>query len=231
MIFSDALGHGETKLVGYKAPTTTEEGYSGDLICLVCGEVAEYGHVLAKLPVIDITHAEGEKVYGDLVEVHDGETYLLIDTLHEGMTKDEVLAALGVSMTGDHDGKFELVEFNLVNTEGEDKVGTGSTVTLKAVNKDGAFDVVTVTIIVMGDTNCDGRLSSGDAVLMHNFALHREATELSFAQKLAGNVNRIANENFSREGIDSGDAVIVMNKWLNRYVDGKLGAYVSPLVK
>ena len=227
----EALGHGETKLVGYKAPTTTEEGYSGDLICLVCNEVAEYGHVLAKLPVIDITHAEGEKVYGDLVEVHDGETYLLIDTLHEGMTKDEVLAALGVSMTGDHDGKFELVEFNLVNTEGKDKVGTGSTVTLKAVNKDGAFDVVTVTIIIMGDTNCDGRLSSGDAVLMHNFALHREATELSFAQKLAGNVNRIANENFSREGIDSGDAVIVMNKWLNRYVDGKLGAYISPLVK
>lgn len=187
-----------------------------------------YGDPLVKAPTIEVTGASGEGIYGSEIRVIDGVTYLFLDTLHDGMNQLEVLNALGVKMTNDADNSFEQVEFNCVNTAGKDEVGTGSTLTLRAKNSQGVIAETTITIIILGDTNCDGSLSSGDAVLMNNYVLHKEAAPLSEAQKLAGNANGLASS-FSRDGIDSGDAVIVMNKWLERYVVGKLGVYVSPL--
>ena len=46
-------------------------------------------------------------------------------------------------------------------------------------------------------------------------------------QKVAANANGLAS-NFSREGVDSGDAVIVKLKWLGKY-GTVLPEYVSPL--
>lgn len=43
-----ALGH-TTETVGAKEPTCSEEGYSGDKVCTVCGETVEKGEALAKL--------------------------------------------------------------------------------------------------------------------------------------------------------------------------------------
>lgn len=37
-----------TELMGYKAPTCAEEGYSGDLVCTVCGETVKKGEVIPK---------------------------------------------------------------------------------------------------------------------------------------------------------------------------------------
>ncbi|UTY39690.1 leucine-rich repeat domain-containing protein [Allocoprobacillus halotolerans] len=44
-----ALGHGETELKNAKDATCTEEGYTGDKVCKVCGEVLEQGKVIPKL--------------------------------------------------------------------------------------------------------------------------------------------------------------------------------------
>ena len=44
------VGHGETELKDAKDATCTAEGYTGDKVCTVCGEVVEHGTVIAKLP-------------------------------------------------------------------------------------------------------------------------------------------------------------------------------------
>ena len=43
-----AAGHGETETVNAKEATCTAEGYTGDKICTVCGEVVEAGKTVAK---------------------------------------------------------------------------------------------------------------------------------------------------------------------------------------
>lgn len=45
-----ATGHGETELKNVKEATCTEEGYTGDKVCKVCGEVVEKGTVIEKSP-------------------------------------------------------------------------------------------------------------------------------------------------------------------------------------
>ena len=44
-----ATGHGETKLVNDKAATCTEAGYTGDLVCKVCGEIVKAGETIPAL--------------------------------------------------------------------------------------------------------------------------------------------------------------------------------------
>lgn len=44
-----ALGHGETELKNAKEATCTAEGYTGDKVCKVCGEVVEQGKAIPKL--------------------------------------------------------------------------------------------------------------------------------------------------------------------------------------
>ena len=43
-----ALGH-KTQLVGAKAATCTEDGYTGDEVCTVCGETVKKGEVIPAL--------------------------------------------------------------------------------------------------------------------------------------------------------------------------------------
>ena len=44
-----ATGHSETELKNAKDATCTEEGYTGDKVCMVCGEVVEQGKAIPKL--------------------------------------------------------------------------------------------------------------------------------------------------------------------------------------
>ena len=44
-----ATGHGATELRSAKAASCTEEGYTGDKVCTVCGQTVEKGTVLARL--------------------------------------------------------------------------------------------------------------------------------------------------------------------------------------
>lgn len=166
------------------------------------------------------------KLYG--VKYDEEKGYLILDTVAEGMTEAEVLAILtqGSVVENDINDMAEKIASNVVGSNG--LVGTGSTFTLQAKNSVGETADVTVTIIILGDVSCDGVLNSGDSVLMHNYVLNRNNVVLTEIQKIAGNTNGLASS-FSRDGIDSGDAVIVMNKWLNRYVESKLGEYESPL--
>ena len=44
-----ATGHGESEVKGAKEATCTEDGYTGDKVCKVCGEILERGTVIEKL--------------------------------------------------------------------------------------------------------------------------------------------------------------------------------------
>ena len=44
-----AKGHGESEVKGAKEATCTEDGYTGDKVCKVCGEILERGTVIEKL--------------------------------------------------------------------------------------------------------------------------------------------------------------------------------------
>ena len=221
----------------YLKSAATYESRAEYYCSCICGKSSKgitdetffWGEALVKAPVVEI-EVENIKIGGNLygVKYDEAKGYLILDTIADGMTVAQIKAALtqGTEVENDADNKAELIASNVVGKNG--LVGTGSTFTLQAKNRVDEIDEVTVTIIILGDTNCDGSLNSGDAVLMNNYVLHREAAPLSDVQKLAGNANGLASI-FSRDGIDSGDAVIVMNKWLKRYSDGKLGDYKSPL--
>ena len=202
----------------------------------ICGKSSEgitnewfrHGDILVKAPTIEI-EAENIKIGGKLhgVKYDEAKGYLILDTIADGMTEAEVLAILaqGSEVENDKDDKAEKVTSNVVGSNG--LVGTGSTFTLQAKNSVGDTDEVTVTIIILGDTNCNGRLESGDAVVMSMFVLGEEQQALTPIQIVAANANGLISS-FGREGVDSGDAVIVMNKWQDNYGDN-LPEYVSPL--
>lgn len=186
------------------------------------------GDPLVKAPTIEIDADKieiGGKLYG--VKYDEAKGYLILDTIAAGMTESEVLAVLtqGSEVENDKDNKAEKVTSNVVGKNG--LVGTGSTFTLQAKNSVGDTDEVTVTIIILGDVDCDGALSANDAVKMRLFALYRQGYELNEVQKVAANANGLAS-NFSREGVDSGDAVVVKLKWLGKY-GTVLPPYESPL--
>ena len=173
----------------------------------------------------------GDKLYG--VKYDEDKGYLILDVKvdNEGccLTLDEVLAVLnqGAEMENNINRLpiFVSDDSKIVGDNG--LVGTGSTITLRAMNSVNETDEVTVTIVILGDVDCNGKLNANDAVQMRLFALYREGHELNEIQKVAANANGLAS-NFSREGVDSGDAVIVKLKWLGKY-GTVLPEYVSPL--
>lgn len=90
---------GDQEVRDHKDPTMQEEGYSGDLYCLSCGEIVERGYPLDKLPSnhehtyevekSDDTHHWMECECGtrDGYEAHDYGSWLTDDTHHQHICK------------------------------------------------------------------------------------------------------------------------------------------------
>lgn len=91
---------GDQEYRDYKAPTEETEGYSGDLYCLSCGNIVEYGHPLNKIPSghehifdeekFDDTHhwMECECGVRNGYEEHSYESWLTDDTHHQRICKE-----------------------------------------------------------------------------------------------------------------------------------------------
>lgn len=61
--------HASTSLVGAKEPTETEEGYTGDLVCDVCGEIIEQGEVIPRLaPQLTVAFRAVEAATGTVLD-------------------------------------------------------------------------------------------------------------------------------------------------------------------
>lgn len=100
----------------------------------------------------------------------------------------------------------------------EGRVINGAILTVTASNTaTSKTDIAKYTIIIMGDTNCNGRTDSGDAVVMMRNYLY--GSEMSEAVKLAADMNQNGR-------IDSGDAVKNSTKYTYLW---EKGSYITSL--
>lgn len=102
-----AAGH-ESKLVGAKEPTCTAEGYTGDEICSVCGDVVRQGEAIDALPheaelVGAVDPTEWEVGYsGDTVCSVCGEVLAKGEKIDTLPVESEVMYRLYNRWTGEH---------------------------------------------------------------------------------------------------------------------------------
>lgn len=87
------------ELVGYKAPTYDEGGYSGDWVCSICDYVKEKGHIIPRLSgggsissyTITVTQTTGGKISPNTTSVRKGSDKTFTITAYEGYQISDVL--------------------------------------------------------------------------------------------------------------------------------------------
>ncbi len=149
------------------AATKDKTGLTEGSHCEVCNKVLVAQKVTAKLPYINVptvkVDAQGT-VRGAKVDATN--KYVYLDVAPTGFTVEEFVA---VNFKIDN---ATTTKQTITNRDGsvqrgaKDLVCTGDKVTVWAANADGAQTSVTYNIIVMGDSNCDGKLNARDLVLM-----------------------------------------------------------------
>ncbi len=107
--------------------------------------------------------SSSDKVYAWSVK----DNILYIDAAAEGIKVEELAELLkATAVQNDADSVTE-VEFNNYVVSGDGNlVPTGATVTLTAENSAGVKVSATYSIVVIGDVNCDGRITNNDALYM-----------------------------------------------------------------
>ena len=92
-------------------------------------------------------------------------------------------------------------------------IPTGAKVTITATNPDytadngGSSATYTYTVVVLGDTDCDGIISNADNVLMQNYYIDKEGKGLSGYALIAANVNRDSDTTMNSGSVDNNDKV------------------------
>ena len=147
----DPANHtGETERRNEKPATSEQEGYTGDLYCVGCGALLQKGETIPKLP--------DDRIESDQMKQIDDNTVVA----QPGQTAEELLeeAPEGSSLLSP-DGQ-----------EYPDQSTVGSGAVLETP------DGIRLTIIVMGDNDSDGKVTSADARL----ALRRSVKLEIFAE-------------------------------------------------
>ena len=142
----------------------------------------------------------GDAVLGFMADEDEG--ILFVDAINDGMSIEKFVELLRVAMKNDADNICDITIIGEVNG----LIATGTQVTVTAKNKLGV-DSVTYDIVVMGDTNRDGKVSSGDASLVYQHFCGTLTKALNELQLLAGDTN-------GNGRLESGDA----NKIYAKYV-------------
>ena len=113
---------------------------------------------------------------------------------------------LGISMNNDADNKAKLTVDGSVSYNGRNLIPTGAKVTVEAENAVGAKTTAEYVIVMIGDTNCNGRIDGGDAAQMMNHFYGKNL--LTGYALMAGDVNQNGR-------IEAGDARKNQIKFLN----------------
>jgi hypothetical protein len=209
--YGDPAGHKLVK-VERKEATTTEEGNIQYWRCSVCGklfadeaaakEITLAETVIAMLPTVGVpVIPTGDKVFGYLADPDAG--IIFVDAVAGGLSVEEFTKLLSAAVTNDADGKAVIKVEGYTETN---LICTTAKVTLIAENIEGVQSVATYDIVVVGDTNCNGRIESGDGVRIDKHYLG--ITEMSGLVLLAADTNRNGR-------IESGDGVKIDVKYLN----------------
>ena len=223
--FAGELGGHDLQHVSANPATEASNGNKEHWSCRHCGklfrdaagayEISAESVVIAKLPTVGTPNLPvGGNVYGFLAD--EANKILLLDVGKDGMTTAEFKRLLSVAITGDADNSVAILVENEYNKNGVGLICTTSKVTLTAENADGKAASATYDIVIMGDTNCNGRVESGDTVKIDRH--YRGFIELTGLVFLAADTNRNGR-------LESGDAVKVMVKYQNS------AAYTTALKK
>lgn len=153
----------------------------------------------------------GSVILGAKVDTENKLIYL--DVPYTGITLEQFNTL--VSFPANNASKVEAVLTGTNSYQGRSNVINGATVTVKATNPDSQVTATVVyTVIVMGDTNCNGRIEAGDATRME--AHYQHIHTLTGVALLAADMNQNGR-------VDAGDGVVNANKYQNR----DLTSYVS----
>jgi hypothetical protein len=191
-----------------KVPATTEStGTKEHWVCNVCGklfadaegknEVKAEDLVIPKLevpaeaPIISVPTVDSENIYRSEVDVNNKLIY--IDVNWAGIDQTTFKAALKFNFENVQDVAKDVTwSFKHSDSANTSKlICTGDEVTVTAINtkqKDPVGVTETYTIIVMGDTNADGRATVSDAKQVNDSVVG--LTVLDEYSILAGNLNK-----------------------------------------
>ena len=120
-------------------------------------EIVEDAPVIEDV-VVDVTHEDiaGVKIDGK---------FMYLDAHSNGLSADDLLGAMGFVVTN---GQIVNVEINTVG-----RVATGSVITITAQNPvTGDTATMVLTVIVLGDVDCDGRATVKDATIMADYFVY-----------------------------------------------------------
>lgn len=193
--------------VAAKPATTTEAGNIEYWYCSVCGKCFSDAEgkneildtVIAALPTIGAPSVTvGGLVFGYVVDSEGG--ILILDAVTGGITIDQFRDLVKIPMTNDFDGVPEVT----VDGAYGDLLCTTAKITLTAENADGIKASVSYDIVIIGDTNCNGRVDCGDAVKIERH--YQELQSLTGLALIAADCNRNGR-------LESGDAVKIMVKF------------------
>ena len=153
----------------------------------------------------EIDAPKGEyPVAGSKVEKINDDFYLFMDMTPDGMT----LNALR-EKTAFEDLSAGTLKFDIEGNDGTGLIKTSDRMTVSAYNADNnCVATITYVVIVMGDTNCNGKVNTSDATVMKN---------INFGESYPPEVLMAADVNFSgttaEPKINSSDAAYIMSKW------------------
>lgn len=139
-----------------------------------------------------------DKLAGWQVDTENKLIYL--DTVVNGITADELASILNFSATN-----YDTIEFEIENKFG--MVFNGAKLVATASKASGLSDTVEYTIIVLGDIDANGRVTTGDA-LMISEAMVGNADPLTELQMMAADLNR-------NRRVDVGDTALIAQKYVD----------------
>ena len=184
------------------------------------------GYVPVKTPnantytLAEVKHPEtGGKTAGSKTEKLNDNRYLYLDLDPiNGMTLDALSASTDFGDLSEY-----TVKFSIAGNSGSGLVKTADRLTVQAFNADGkCVATITYVVIVMGDTNCNGKVNTSDAAVTKNISMGKEA---SLEACMAADVNFSGTTDSPR--VNSSDVSFTMSKWfkweLNQYTSNLKG--------
>lgn len=163
----------------------------------------------------EVQHPEtGGKTAGSKTETVDQTRYLFLDLDPvNGMTLDALYASTSFAQLTDYN-----VQFSIEGNTGSGLVKTADLLVVKAFNADGrCVAQITYVVVVLGDTNCNGKVNTSDAAVTKNISMGKE---YSIEIRMAADVNFSGTTEEPK--VNSSDVSYAMAKWfawdLNQYV-------------
>ena len=164
--------------------------------------------------LVEVRHPEtGGRTAGSKTETLNNTRYLYLDLdPANGMTLDAFRASTAFSQLGEY-----TVSVAIAGNDGSALIKTADRMTVTARREDGkTVAKISYVVIVMGDTNCNGKVNSSDAAVTKNISMGKES---SLEARMAADVNFSGTVETPK--VNSSDVSFVMAKWfawdLNQY--------------